>query len=149
MSLTPISRHLPIFTALLVGLGALEGCSLATVSPPQETTKYRVENTEQFIAVDEATADAVNCTGLQQARRSDGRLEVVANVKNRLDREIAVQLQCGFRNGIGFPLHDETLWQTATLPGFATQAVHFVSADGRAEKFSIRIRFAPVQAAAP
>jgi hypothetical protein len=64
-------------------LALLAGCSVAPeVSSTQDSTKFTVENTDHFATLDRAAEAAVSCTGLQERTLGDGRLEVVANVKN-------------------------------------------------------------------
>jgi uncharacterized protein YcfL len=128
---------LPIAAAAL----ALSGCK----TPPgpfaaQDTTKYTLENTESFVLMDKPTQVSVTCTGLQQRTASDGRLEVVANVKNRENRRIQVQISCAFKNEAGFSTGDETPWQTLILGENATEAVSFTSMNTQAKKYTVRVR---------
>ena len=76
------------------------GCQSAPPGPlpPQDTTKYLVESTESFVLMDKAAQYSITCTGLQERPLADGRMEVVANVKNRENRRIQVQISCVFKN---------------------------------------------------
>jgi hypothetical protein len=67
-------------------------------------------------------------TGLQERVLADGRLEVVANVKNRENRRIEVQINCVFKDDQGF-YGDETPFQTLILAEYATEAVRFTAAN--------------------
>lgn len=107
---------------------------------PQDTTKYTLENTERFVLMDKPTQVSVTCTGLQETLNSDGRLEVVANVKNRESRRIQVQVSCVFKNEAGFSTGDETPWQTLILGENATEAVRFTSMNTQAKKYTVRVR---------
>ncbi|ATC63626.1 hypothetical protein CMV30_06495 [Nibricoccus aquaticus] len=128
---------LPIAAAVLT----FSGCK----TPPgpftaQDTTKYTLENTESFVLMDKPTQVSVTCTGLQQSVKSDGRLEVVANVKNRENRRIQVQISCAFKNEAGFSTGDETPWETLILGENATEAVRFTSMNTQAKKYTVRVR---------
>ena len=70
----------------------------------------------------------------------DGRLEVVANVKNRESRRIQVQINCVFKNEQGFSTGDETPFQTLILAENSTEAVSFTAMNSLAKKYTIRVR---------
>jgi uncharacterized protein YcfL len=128
---------LPIAAAVLT----FAGCK----TPPgpytaQDTTKFTLENTESFVLMDKPTQVSVTCTGLQQRLNSDGRLEVVANVKNRENRRIQVQISCVFKDDAGFSTGDETPWQTLILGENATEAVSFTAMNTQAKKYTVRVR---------
>jgi hypothetical protein len=130
-----------ILAAALAGLALLGGC--ATEPGPyvaQDTTKYTVENTEKFVLLDKPTQTSVTCTGLQEGLLPDGRLDVVANVKNRENRRIQVQINCVFKDEQGFSTGDETPFQTLILAEYATEAVHFTAMNTLAKKYTIRVR---------
>jgi hypothetical protein len=135
-------RHLPfLFLALLAGLLGFSGCQ-TTPGPyaPQDTTRYTVENTEKFVLMDRPTQVSITCTGLQERVLPDGRLEVVANVKNREDRRIQVQIQCVFKDEQNVSTGDETPWENLILTEYSTQAVRFVSMNNLAHRYTIRVR---------
>lgn len=130
--------------SLLAALAAwaLAGCqSPPGPFAPQDTTLNTLETTERFVLMDVPAQTSVTCTGLQEyVRPSDGHLEVVANVKNREDRRIQVQISCVFKDGQGFSTGDETPWQTLVLGENATEAVRFASMNDRARTYTIRVR---------
>lgn len=107
---------------------------------PQDTTKYTLENTEKFVLMDPAVQTSVTCTGLQQRATADGRLEVVANVKNRENRRIQVQINCVFKDAQGFSTGDESPWQTLILGENTTEAVRFIAMNAQARDYTIRVR---------
>ena len=133
---------LPLVAAVLFALG-VAGCRSAPEPfRPQESAKYSIESTGKFVVLDPATLDSVICTGLQELRNGEGYLEVVANVKNRADRRIEVQVQCVFKDNNGFSTGDTTPWKTLTLGEVATEAVHYTAANNLAHKFTIAVRAA-------
>ncbi|MCX6944488.1 MAG: YcfL family protein [Opitutales bacterium] len=126
-------------TALLLAL--FTGCTTAPGPfTPQDTTKYTVENTEKFVLLDQPTQVSVTCTGLQERTLPDGRIEVVANVKNRETRRIQVQVNCVFKDEQGFTTGDETPFQTLILAENSTEAVRFTAMNALAKKYTIRVR---------
>ena len=130
--------------ALLPFIAALAWCGGCVTQPgpfaPLDTTKFTLENTDKFVLLDQPAQNSVTCTGLQQMTLGDGRLEVVANVKNRESRRIEVQINCVFKDDQGFSSGDETPWQTLILSENATEAVRFTAMNTNAKKYTIRVR---------
>lgn len=125
----------------LLGAALLAGCRTANPPPPlPDSTKYSIENTNKFIFLDEASKAFVTCTGLQERVLPDGRLQIVANVKNREDRPMRIQADCVFKDEQGFSTGDETPFQTLTLPANATQTVSFTASNNLARRYSIGVR---------
>ena len=107
---------------------------------PLDTTKFTLENSERFVLLDQTTQNWITCTGLQERWLGDGRLEVVANVKNRETRPVQVQVNCVFKDEQGFSTSDETAWQTLHLSESATEAVRFTAMNPQAKRYTIRVR---------
>ena len=125
----------------LAALGLTAGC-VTEPGPfaPLDTTKYTLENTEKFVLLDKPAQNSVTCTGLQELTTGDGRLEVIANVKNRESRRIQVQINCVFKDDRGFSTGDETPWQTLILSENSTEAVRFTAMNLQAKKYTVRVR---------
>ena len=130
--------------SLLLAVAAfslLTGCATQTGPfAPLDTTKFTLENTDRFVLLDQPAQNSVTCTGLQEAPLTDGRLEVVANVKNRENRRIQVQINCVFKDAQGFSTGDETPWQTLILSEYSTEAVRFTAMNTQAKKYTVRVR---------
>lgn len=127
----------------LAGISALlAGCQMMEPGPffARDTTRYTIENTEKFVVMDRPTQVSVTCTGLQEQMNSDGRLQVVANIKNRENRRLQVQVRCAFKDANGFSTGDESPWQTLILGEHATEAVSFGAMNNRAQKYTIAVR---------
>ena len=107
---------------------------------PQDTTKYTVESTDKFVLMDKNVQYSVTCTGLQEGTTPEGRFTVAANVKNRENRRIQVQISCVFKNDQGFSSEDETPWQTLILGENTTETVRFVAMNDQSRKYTIRVR---------
>jgi len=136
MNTQPLSLVLAV-----VALSFLGGCATEPGPfAPQDTTKYTLENTDKFVLLDKPAQNSVTCTGLQERFLADGRLEVVANVKNRENRRIQVQANCVFKDEQGFSTGDETPFQTLILAENSTEAVHFTAMNTLAKRYTIRVR---------
>jgi hypothetical protein len=107
---------------------------------PLDTTKYTLENTDKFVLLDQAAQYSITCTGLQERALGDGRLEIVANVKNRESRRLEVQINCVFKDDQNFSTGDETPFQTLILAENSTEAVRFTAMNTSAKKYTIRVR---------
>ena len=129
-----------LLLAATAGLVLLVGCATPGPFTPQDTTRYTIENTEKFVLLDKPTQVSVTCTGLQERTLADGRLEVVANVKNREARRIEVQINAVFKDDQGFSTGDETSFQTLILAENSTEAVRFTAINTLAKKYTIRVR---------
>ena len=128
---------------LLAALGAalLAGCRTAPGGyEPIDSTKYTIESTDKFQEIDQSGPPAVSCTGLQERVLPDGRLEVVANVKNREGRRLELQINCVFRDEQGVSTGDETPFRSLILAENTTEAVKFTSLNNRARSYTIRVR---------
>ena len=139
--LLAITRSLAIAAALFLAAGCASKSTQGS-GPylPQDTTKYSLENTETFVLMDPATYNSVSSTGMQERILADGRLEVVANVKNLEGRRIQVQVSCVFKDAQRFSTGDETPWQTLILGENATEAVRFTASNTLAKTYTIRVR---------
>lgn len=127
--------------SLVLGVLVFAGCA-SEPGPftPQDTTKYTLENTEKFVLLDKPTQFSVTCTGLQERVLPDGRIEVVANVKNRENRRLQVQVNCVFKDAQGFTTGDETPFQNLILAENSTEAVRFTAMNTLAKRYTIRVR---------
>ncbi|MBP6507177.1 MAG: YcfL family protein [Opitutaceae bacterium] len=127
--------------AALAAILLLGGCATDPgAAVTQDTTKYTIENTEKFARLDKPTQTAITCTGLQERLLPDGRLEVVASVRNSGAQRMDVQINCVFKDAQGFTTGDETEFQKISLTPNSTEAVRFTAADPAAKKYTIRVR---------
>jgi hypothetical protein len=134
------SRILLASVAMAV-VAAGSGCATRPMpNQAAETTKYTLENTDKFAALDDVTRQAIACTGAQYLTLPDGRMELIANLKNRGTRPLEIQTACVFRDDQGNPIGGETPWQTLTLAENTTQAVHFTAQTASAKKYTVRVR---------
>jgi hypothetical protein len=106
---------------------------------PQNTTVNNLEDSAQFVLLDPAAQYSVTCDGIQQQRLADGRLQVGANVRNRENRRIQVQINCEFKDGQGFVV-ENTGFKNLFLDENAQEGVQFVSMNDKAQRYTIRVR---------
>ncbi len=135
------TRHDLLPFAACCALGLLAGCgSVPAPQAPQDTTKFTVGNTVRFAALDSATEAVISCTGLQERALADGRLEVVANLRNSGAIPAKVLVQCEFLAEGGLPVGPEPRWQTLAIAADSTEVMRFTAPDLTARKYSIRVR---------
>lgn len=132
-------------TLLAAGLAAalVTGCS----SPhdkgpylPQTPKTPAYENKEPVVLLDPGVQYSVTCSGQLELILPDGRLQVVAHLRNRENRRIEVQVNCVFKGQNGFSTGDETPFQTLILTENSQEDVTFTSMNDQAKKYTIRVR---------
>jgi uncharacterized protein YcfL len=123
-------------------LVAVTGCSSDHGAyAPQNTITRDLENRVNFVLLDDATQHSVTCSKLEERFLSDGRLEVIANVRNREDRRIQVQIDCVFKDEQGFSVEGgEAPFQTLILTENAQESVKFTSLSDKARRYTVRVR---------
>jgi uncharacterized protein YcfL len=109
------------------------------VYPPVNTTQYDNENKGGFVLMDSGAQRSVTASTLQERTLADGRLEIAANVRNRENRRLQVQVNCEFKDAQGFAI-DSTPWQTLILTENGQETVRFAAMNNQAKKYTIRIR---------
>ena len=133
------------FLSLLAAGGAIllvTGCSTHDKGPylPQTPKTPAYEGKEPVVLMDPGVRYSVTCSGVQEQNLSDGRLEVVAHLRNRENRRIEVQANCVFKDQNGFSTGDETPFVMVILTENGTEDVKFTSINSLAKKYTIRIR---------
>ncbi len=132
----------PFFSAIAAAILAA-GCETGHDQGPYlaqtpKTPPY--ENTEQFVLLDPGVQYSLTRGDINQRTLEDGRLEIIAQLRNRENRRIEVQANCVFKDQNGFVIGDETPFQTVILSENATEQLRFVSANDQARKYTIRVR---------
>lgn len=131
---------IPVLTVLAGLLAA--GCTTHDKGPylPQAIKTPAYENSERFVLLDPGAQYSVTCEAINERPLEGGRLEVVAQLRNRENRRIEIQADCVFKDANGFVIGDETPFQPVILTENATEQVRFVSATDKARKYTIRVR---------
>lgn len=135
----PIARSAFVLAALTVLAAGCQHHPETGALSPQSTTKFDTENREKFVLLDPGAQYSVTCSGLQETTLPDGRLQVVARVRNRENRRLEVQINCEFKDAQGFAI-DSTPFQTLILTENATEAVKFESINDQARNYTVRVR---------
>ncbi len=116
------------------------GCRTETGAlTPRNTARFDAENRESFVLMDRRAQRSITCSSILQRTLPDGRLEASANVRNRENRRLQVQVNCDFKDAGGFVV-DSTPWQTLILTENGQETVRFTSINNEAKRFTIRIR---------
>jgi len=107
---------------------------------PKNVDKYDLENKARLVLLDKGVERSVTLAGIEERVNDDGRLEVMVNFRNRLNRRIEVQANCVFKDEKGFPTNDEAPFQTLILTENAQESVRFVAMNDQARSYTIRAR---------
>ena len=107
---------------------------------PQTPKTPAYEGKEPVVLLDPGVQYSVTCSGIQEQTLPDGRLQVIAQLRNRENRRIEVQANCVFKDQNGFTTSDETPFVMVILTENATEDVKFVSMNNLAKKYTIRVR---------
>lgn len=126
--------------SLLLAALVVTGCQTGGAYAPKNATKYDLENKAKFVLLDSMVQRSVTSSGIQKRILPDGRLEVIAHVRNREGRRIQVQINCVFKDEQGFSINDDTPFQNLMLTENAQEDVRFVSMNNKARDFTVRVR---------
>lgn len=108
--------------------------------PAKDTDRNNLENQAKFVLLDYRAQQSVTYNGIQERPLPDGRLEVAVNMRNRLERQFKVQVQCIFKDIQGFSTGDETPWQSVVFSKNGQETVTFASMNDRAKDYTVRVR---------
>jgi hypothetical protein len=106
---------------------------------PQNATNSNQEVTAKFVLMDPQAQYSVTCANLQESRTPDGRLQVKANVRNRENRRLELQINCVFKDEQGFTV-DETPFESLILTENEIRGVEFTAMNDKARTYTIRVR---------
>jgi len=107
---------------------------------PEQSKTPAHENKEPVVLLDPGVRYSITVSGTQTRELADGRLEVIAQLRNRENRRIEVQANCVFKDLNGFIVGDESPFQTVILTENATEQVKFTSANNLAKRYTVRVR---------
>jgi uncharacterized protein YcfL len=115
------------------------GCSTeGPYVPAGQDDSTELENTS--VLLDAELVKLIAVDNQQAERTSQGKLKAMANVRNRLNKDITVQTQTVFRDANGFSINDDTSWETIVLTANETRTISATSTSKKAERYTIRIR---------
>ena len=133
---------LPITITAVMFVAGCESDSTYDKGPylPQTSKTPPYEDREVFVLMDPGVQYSITRGNITERTLDDGRLEVIAQIRNRENRRIEVQVNCVFKDQNGVGTGDETPWNTLILTENATGQVRFESLNNLAKKFTIRVR---------
>jgi hypothetical protein len=137
-----MKRSLLALALLAPALALFTGCSTDYdhgAYLPVATTVNDVEDSAGFVLLDRAAQYSLTCPAIQETHLPDGRLQVIANVRNRENRRLQVQVNCVFKDAQGFSV-EETPFQNLFLDENAQESVRFISMNNQPVRYTIRIR---------
>lgn len=134
------ARRILLALAVPCLAAGLAGCLCrGTAKAPVDSTKFTVGNTERFSALDARTDAEVSCTGLQEHTLPDGRLEVVANLRNLTASAVTLQIGCDFLDDQGEST-GPLAWKALVVPADATAIVRFEAPNAAVRRYAIKAR---------
>jgi hypothetical protein len=132
------------FALLASGLIWFSGCASSSYDHgpylPVNTLVNDVENTAGVVMLDPAVQYSVTCPSIQETRLPDGRLQVIANLRNRENRRLQVQVNCDFKDAQGFSTGDSAPFVNTFLDENAQDNVRFVSMNPKAVRYTVHVR---------
>lgn len=106
--------------------------------PSQRQPSPEVENT--FVMMDQELSGLI-AVDMQDAKRTlKGKLRALANMRNRTNQDLTVQVQTIFRDAKGFSIGDDTSWETIVLTANETRTIDTTSTSKKADRFNMRVR---------
>ena len=108
---------------------------------PEGQNLHNYESLATFVLLDSLAKDYVTQAGpTVEKRLEDGRLEVVAAIRNRTNNPVIIQANCVFKTYDGIEIGDATPFQDVLLDPNATQSLRFTSYSAEASGYTVRIR---------
>jgi hypothetical protein len=135
-------KQTPFALLLLAsGVALFAGCITSEHGAylPVNTTVNNLENVAGVVLLERAAQNSVTCPGIQETRLPDGRLQVEAQIRNRENRRLQVQIDSVFKDAQGFTV-EETPFINLFLDENAQESARFVSANDKPVRYTIRIR---------
>jgi hypothetical protein len=132
-----------LFTPILFAAFALAlvGCAHRGPYLPVNAAVNDLENRANLVLLDRPAQNSITCSGVQETRLPDGRLQVAAHLRNREERRIQVQANCEFKDAQGFVV-DSMPFQNVFFDENAQEDVMFTSMNTNAVNYTIRVRVA-------
>ncbi|MCC6416566.1 MAG: hypothetical protein IT582_11710 [Opitutaceae bacterium] len=120
-------------TALL-----LAGCA-STDGPGAAAPMAGADEHESFVTMNKAAQAAIECAEIFTRTLPDGRLEVVANLRNTGDYSLRLKTSCVFKDTQGRALKDEAPVLKVEVAAGALETVRFTAPSLAAQHFTVRV----------
>lgn len=130
-----------LFTPILFAAFALAfaGCAHRGPYLPVNAAVNDLENRANLVLLDRPAQNSITCSGVQETRLPDGRLQVNAHLRNREERRIQVQANCEFKDAQGLVV-DSMPFRNVFFDENAQEDVMFTSMNTNAVNYTIRVR---------
>lgn len=126
---------------VMAALGGAVGCSSHEGAwIPMTEPQFAAENTSTVVVLGEELYESIAVEGQQAKYGDDGRLQVFANIRNRTEKRLTVQVQTVFKDENGYSTGDETAWETIIITDLSQTTYQSVAQNPKARKYTIRIR---------
>ncbi len=128
------------FSIVLAVVALFTGCASNNGAyRPLDTNRNDLENSDRFVLLTKKSQKQITTTGLQERATDDGRLQVIASIRNRTGHRVEVQANCIFKNAQG--METETVpFQTITLSGHGQETSTFIAVKPESKRYSIRVQ---------
>ena len=90
--------------------------------------------------MDDYSEDSVSITAQYMETLPDGRMAVVAQLYNRLDTLLSLQVQVDFRNDAGYSSGETSNWELIQIGPYETSTFRVPSLSSSAVSYVLRIR---------
>jgi uncharacterized protein YcfL len=128
-------------TAALAALGLALGCETHRGAyVPETVPQAAAENYNTVVLLSEKLAESIAVEGQQAKYSDDGRLQVYANLRNRVEKRLRVQVQTVFKDENGFSTGDETAWETIMIPALSQHTYQTIAQNSKARRYTIRVK---------
>jgi uncharacterized protein YcfL len=133
-------RALGILVTIVVVAVFVAGCTKG----PYQSTTYKpgttsIEHTEKVTYAGKL-GSKVRVVEVRSDVTADGRLEVYAELENMTGKNVVVQVQTQFKDGMGTLMNDETNWKTIVMPPRSSTSYRETSMNVKAKDFIIRVK---------
>ena len=131
------------FLLFLLLVVVLAGCSTTGPRKPIQasSSKDLIEETENIVMLDSGLSKKLYLVNKSTSRTNDNRLIARARFLNKTKETLRVQFQTIFKGTDGFST-DETNWELVLIPSNGYHYYESKSLNSKAEKYTIRCRYA-------
>ena len=123
-----------VFAVILSSCAHKEGPYVPAGASPS------IEDVHAVVLLDKSLKKTIAVDHVQGYRLQDDRLEVKANIRNRIRSDLQIQVQTIFKDESGFSTGEDSAWMTLFLNDNESKTYSIVSRGRDAQKFTIRIR---------
>ena len=121
---------------ILLSIATVLGCR----GPYVARSEADREAGKSAVVMDDYSEDSVSITAQYMETLPDGRMAVVAQLYNRLDTLLSLQVQVDFRNDAGYSSGETSNWELIQIGPYETSTFRVPSLSSSAVSYVLRIR---------